>query len=92
MPATKRPPVGGGPGADFARLIIRTRQARGLSQHQAARLADVTRTTIMRWESGRASKPAPDQLRRVCEALNLNPLDALAALGYLSSSDIGVAA
>jgi transcriptional regulator with XRE-family HTH domain len=75
-------------GEQFAALIRDARTVAGITQDALADQAGVNRSTIIRWEGGDASRPDPDQVRRVCRALGVDPRRAAVALGYLSPEDI----
>lgn len=75
-------------GRAFAELIRAARKAAGLSQDEVAEAADVSRTTIIRWESGDATRPDSDQVRRVCAVIGLDPRRAAIALGYLTAEEV----
>lgn len=67
----------------FADLIHGARREAGLSQQALADAAGIDRATIIRWESGNASRPEGDVLRSVCQVLHLVYLEALMALGTI---------
>jgi transcriptional regulator with XRE-family HTH domain len=75
-------------GEQFARLIRDGRARTGLSQDLLADQAGLNRSTIIRWESGDASRPDPDQVRSVCKILGIDPQQAAMALGYLRPEDL----
>lgn len=87
-----RPPVPGPPpnnrGEAFAALIREGRHNVGLTQDALVERSGVSRSTILRWESGDASRPEPEQVRAVCRALGLDPRRAAVALGYLEPEDL----
>ena len=92
MPATKQPHRRPRPTADFADLIITARRDLNLSQDELAVAAGVNRSTIIRWESGHAATADPDPLRSVCHVLDIGYLDALIALGTITTDDLVKAA
>lgn len=75
-------------GEQFARLIRDARKQAGMSQDDLAEQAGVNRSTVIRWESGDASRPDPDQVRAVCIILGIDPQQAAIALGYLRPEDL----
>lgn len=87
-------------GERLARLLRNAREDRGWTQDQLVEAArDVMRQqgidaptlgrqTIVRYESGRAARPAPQELRAVCIALGVDPREAAIALGYLTREDV----
>lgn len=79
-------------GEVFAATLRGARLRANLTQGQAAERCGVTRTTIVRWESGRAERPDPDALRALCAALDLDLARAVIALGYLTADDLVCAA
>ena len=52
------------------------RRARLLTQAQLAQLAGTTQTEVSRWEAGR-TQPQLGSLRRLCDALGVEPADLL---------------
>lgn len=87
-----RPPVPGPPtnnrGEVFAALIREGRRRLGLTQDALVERSGVSRSTILRWESGDASRPDSEQVRAVCQALGIDPRRAAVALGYLEPEDL----
>ncbi|NIL57119.1 helix-turn-helix domain-containing protein [Salinispora arenicola] len=81
-----------GPGSEheaaFARLLRVQRAKRGLRQQDVADASGVSLHTIMRWETGQSRSHQPAQVRAVCRALGINPLEVAVALGYLSEDEI----
>lgn len=75
-------------GAAFAALLREARRERGWTQDTLVEASGVSRSTILRWEGGDASRPDPDQVRAVCLALGIDPLRAAVALGYLTPEDL----
>lgn len=76
----------------FAQLIRDGRSRAGISQDALADRAGVNRSTVIRWESGDASRPDPDQVRAVCRVLDIDPIRAGIALGYVDPARLGSAA
>jgi transcriptional regulator with XRE-family HTH domain len=75
-------------GKAFAELIRKARQDRQWTQDRLIEESGVSRSTLVRWENGRAERPDPDQVRALCRALGIDPRLAAVALGYLSEEDI----
>lgn len=75
-------------GQAFASLLITARQRRGWTQDQLVKNTGISRSTIIRWESGEAARPDPDHVRAVCTALDIDQRDALVALGYLTAEEV----
>lgn len=75
-------------GRAFADLIRNARKAHGWTQDTLIEESGVTKSTLVRWESGRAERPDPDAVRALCRALDIDPLQAAVALGYLTMDDI----
>jgi transcriptional regulator with XRE-family HTH domain len=75
-------------GEAFANLIREARRAKNWTQDKLVDESGVSRSTILRWESGDASRPDPDQVRAVCLALGIDPRRAAVALGYLTPEEI----
>ena len=65
---------------DIARLVIRFRSKRGLTQQELARLVGTSHSAISRIESGRR-KTSVETLRRIAKAL-----DARLVVGFESGS------
>jgi transcriptional regulator with XRE-family HTH domain len=76
-------------GRDFANLIRDARNALGLTQEDVIIASGVSKSTIIRWEGGRAERPDPDQVRALCRVLRIDPKRAAVALGYLHPDDLG---
>lgn len=68
----------------FASLVRQARRGRDWSQRELADRAGVSRTTVIRFESGAATNPLPEALTAVCATLDIRQEDALRALGYLT--------
>lgn len=75
-------------GEQFAQFIRDARSRAGIPQDTLAERAGVNRTTIIRWESGAAERPDPEQVRRVCAVLGVDPRWAAVALGYLTDEEV----
>lgn len=80
---------GAGAGGDSFRAVIRAaRKRRGLTQAELAHISGVSRSTLIRWESGEIARPEPDQLNAVIEAVGVPAEDVYRALGWpLSGPD-----
>lgn len=76
-------------GRNFANLIREARRNKGMTQQQVIDGTGMSKTTIIRWESGNAERPDPDQVRTVCAFLDIDPRRAAVALGYLSPDELG---
>lgn len=81
---------GDGPGHRLASTLLSARALRGWTQQDLADAARVSRQTIIRYESGKASNPEADPLRRVCHALDLDIRDVLVDLGYVTREELGL--
>lgn len=81
------PDPGSEHGAAFARLLRVQRAKRGLRQQDVADASGVSLHTIMRWETGQSRPPQPAQVRAICHALGINPLEVAVALGYLGEDE-----
>lgn len=75
-------------GEAFANLIRDGRRAKGWTQDRLVEESGVSRSTVLRWEGGDASRPDPDQVRAVCIVLGIDPRRAAVALGYLTPEEI----
>lgn len=75
-------------GRAFADLIRNARKDKGWTQDVLVAESGVTKSTLVRWESGRAERPDPDQVKTLCRTLGLDPRLAAIALGYLDESDL----
>ncbi len=75
-------------GEAFGALVREARREAGMTQEELVDRSGVSRSTILRWESGDASRPDPDQVRALCLALGVDPRRAAVALGYLSPEDL----
>jgi len=65
-----------------------TRRAKGLSVRQLGDLTDINDATIVRFENGSFTAPAPDELARIAEALDLPIADVFALAEYASPSEL----
>jgi transcriptional regulator with XRE-family HTH domain len=84
-----RVPVNDNPrGKAFANLIREGRWAKGWTQDRLVEESGVSRSTILRWEKGEASRPDPDQVRAACLALGIDPRRAAVVLGYLTPDEV----
>ncbi|MEU7980546.1 helix-turn-helix transcriptional regulator [Micromonospora sp. NPDC049081] len=79
-------------GQAFAALIVAARRRHGLTQDDVIVRSKVSRSTLLRWEAGDATRPNPDHVRAVCNAVGVDQRDALMALGYLTTDEIAPAA
>lgn len=77
-------------GRRLATLIKGARLEREWTQEQLEDASGVSRQTIIRYESGKAAAPKPDELRRVCAALGLDLRDVVVALGYVTREELGL--
>lgn len=64
------------------------RQAKGLSARQLGDLTDINDATIVRFENGSFTAPAPDKLARIAGALDLSIADVFALAEYASPSEL----
>ena len=64
------------------------RQAKGLSARQLGDLTDINDATIVRFENGSFTAPAPDKLARIAEALDLPVADVFALAEYASPTEL----
>jgi transcriptional regulator with XRE-family HTH domain len=73
-------------GRRFAALLRQYRgRIDGLRQIDVADKSGVSLSTISRWERGDVVNPKPDEVRAVCRVLNLPPIKAAVALGYVEA-------
>lgn len=75
-------------GRKFADLIRDARAVRGWTQDQLVAESGVPKSTLVRWEGGRAERPDPDQVRALSRALGIDPRRAAVALGYLTQEEL----
>ncbi|MEU7980547.1 helix-turn-helix transcriptional regulator [Micromonospora sp. NPDC049081] len=75
-------------GKAFAALIRDARTRLGWTQDQLVERSPVSRSTLLRWESGDASRPEPEQVRAVCLVLGIDPREAAVALGYITAEEL----
>jgi transcriptional regulator with XRE-family HTH domain len=78
-------------GHAFGALIRSARARADVTQDDVARRAGVSRDALSRWERGNAQIPHPRHVRSVCAVLDIDPVAALIALGYLEESDVPAA-
>lgn len=72
-----------GPGrGGWATYAKAAREGALVSQSELARRLGVNRTTIFRWEDGRARPDSPEAVRAFAEILGLDLDEALAAAGF----------
>jgi transcriptional regulator with XRE-family HTH domain len=74
-------------GLRFGQLIKDARIKAKMSQDDLATASGVSRSTIIRWESGKAERPDPAQVRAACEVLRVDPREAAVALGFLTREE-----
>lgn len=72
----------------FGRYLKEHREAMTLTTRALARLAEVDQATVVRLEAGAIREPRPDKLRRLSEALGLNPSETFAQAGYMRAYDL----
>ena len=70
----------------LAERLKATREARGISQSQAARELDVARTAYRLWEL-EAARPAPDRWRLVARWLGVSMTTLLVAEGLITDDE-----
>jgi len=75
-------------GSPFADLIRKSRHEAGLTQDMVVALSGVAKSTLVRWEGGRAERPEPEHVRALCVALEISPVKAAIALGFLTAEDV----
>jgi transcriptional regulator with XRE-family HTH domain len=71
----------------FAAFIAAARERKQWTQADLARRSGVSQVAIRRWEAGEETRPDPDQLRAVAQALGVDPRLAAVALGFLAASE-----
>lgn len=71
-----------GHGTTWATLVKEGRQAKAYSQDHLAFLLGTNRTTVWRWEAGRARPESVELAEKTIAALNLDRAKALLAAGY----------
>jgi transcriptional regulator with XRE-family HTH domain len=74
----------------LADLIRTTRLDRGWGQEELANASGVSRPTIQRYEQRKTAVPAPQQLRSIFKALDLDPRRIPVILGYTTASEMGL--
>lgn len=82
-------------GRAFAELIKAARKNLGYTQDEVLARSEaerpdrpLTKSTLVRWEGGRAERPEPDQVQLLCRILKIPPTRAAVALGYLTEADV----
>lgn len=76
------------PGHRFATLIKEGRERLGWTQEILVEESKVSRQTIIRYESGNATNPKADEIRRVCAAMKIDPREMVIALGYVTREEM----
>lgn len=71
----------------LAQLIRAARDGRRWSQERLAEESGVGRSTIIRWEHGKITEPAPAELIAVVDALGVAREDAFIAVGWLDGDE-----
>lgn len=59
-----------------------------MTQEGLEAASDVSRQTIIRYESGTAVSPKASEVRAVCRALRIDPREAVIALGFVTRSEM----
>src|SRR5581483_8782122 len=72
----------------FGRWLRAKRQEAGLSTIQLGKRAGMSDTTIVRFEQGAFSAPAPDKLARIADVLKLELADLYAMADYAVPDDL----
>jgi DNA-binding XRE family transcriptional regulator len=72
----------------LGRFLRSQREAHELSTHELAELCDLSHTTIIRFEQGAYTAPAPDKLARIAEALGVSLADVYALAEYAVPKDL----
>jgi transcriptional regulator with XRE-family HTH domain len=76
------------PGQRLATSLRAARAELGWSQERLADEADVSRQTVIRYESGAASNPEAANLRKICAAAGIDIRELLVDLGYLTRDEV----
>lgn len=79
-----------GPGRALATLLKDARIRLGWSQEDLESASGVSRQTISRYESGKASNPRAEEARAVARALQIDPRELPVALGYVTREEMGL--
>lgn len=77
-------------GKRLATTLKAARERKLWTQQDLADAAEVTRQTVIRYESGNASNPEAAPLRRVCAALGLDIREVLVDLEYVTREELGL--
>jgi len=72
----------------FSRFLRETRQARGLSIRQLARIAGVSNAYLSQVETGARGVPSPRILRRLARPLAVTPTRLLEMAGYMNAGQV----
>ncbi|MCU1392037.1 MAG: family transcriptional regulator [Ilumatobacteraceae bacterium] len=67
---------------ELGRILRKRREHLGLSLRTVVKRSDVPYSTVLHFEEGRISAPAPDKLARIAAALGLQLADIYALTGY----------
>jgi len=72
----------------LGKYLREARQAKGLSARTLGELTDMNDATIVRFENGNFSAPAPDKLARIADTLGLSVADVFALAEYAAPTDL----
>ncbi len=72
----------------LASLLVRRRQAKGMSIRGVASLAGVDAATVLSLEQGRIQQPKAEKLRAVGGALGIPAAELYAVVGWLPGTDL----
>lgn len=77
----------------FAQMIRDGRKARGWTQEDLIEASGVSPATVARYEGykpGSRPHPEPENVRKIFNALGVDPREAAVVLGYLTRDEIGL--
>jgi transcriptional regulator with XRE-family HTH domain len=76
--------------ANFATLLRETRRLRGMTQDELIDRSGISRSTVLRWEKETPGSINVEQVRQLCATLDLDPREAVIALGFVTREEMGL--